>query len=97
MKGYETVLSTEIQADNNAIRTQLQASKRCLCQTARTMEYWFKRILKIMSTYTHLEMNETFIFSSHSKTIQKLSDYDFIPGNRSAVCLVLPDVSHTQQ
>lgn len=42
-------------------------------------------------------MNETFKFSSHSKTIQKLSNYDFIPGNRSAVCLALPDVSHTQQ
>lgn len=68
--------------------------------SVRPQEQWntgFKRILKIMSTYTHLEMNETFKFFSHSKTIQKLSDYDFIPGNRSAVCLVLPDVSHTQQ
>lgn len=68
--------------------------------SARPQEQWntrFKRILKIMSNHTDLKMNETFIFSSHSKATQKLGDYDFIPGSRSAVHLVLPDVSHTQQ
>lgn len=56
-----------------------------------------KRKLKLVFIDIHLQINETFIFSSHSQTLQKLSDYDFSPGNRSAACLALRDVSHTQQ
>lgn len=56
------------------------SSKLLKYASARQQEQWntrVKRKLKIMSKHTHLQMNETFICSSQSKAVQKLSDYDF--------------------